>query len=168
MNFVWEQYPQSKLIIIGAPPPTEDVSDDRVKYLGYLNKSVPEQRSLFTYHLSRAFALLHPTSADTTAMVVIEAAFYGCPSITVDCYALPEVTGNGAYAVLLSSSPQAESLARAMIGLLKDEGRYLSLRAKARAFSISRFSRASFKRRLQDAVLSRLFTATQGARACNS
>jgi len=155
-------------MIIGAPPPREDLSDKRVKYLGYLKKSVPEQRALFTHHLSHAFALLHPTSADTTAMVVIEAGFCGCPSITVDSFAIPEVTGNGEYAVLLSNPPEAESLARAMVSFLQHQERYLLLRAKVREFSISRFSRASFKKRLQHAVLSRVSTATDCEWACNS
>lgn len=160
MNFIWEQYPNSRLIIIGAPPRREDMTDARVRYVGYLKKSVPEQRAVFNQYLSRAFALLHPTGADTTAMVVIEAGFYGCPSITMDSFAIPEVTGNGEYAVLLSNPPDAERLARAMIVLLQNQEYYSSLRVKAREFSISRFSRASFKKRVQHAVLSRIFSAT--------
>jgi len=117
---------------------------------------VPEQLAVFTDYLSRAFALLHPTGADTTAMVVIEAGFYGCPSITVNSFALPEVTGNGAYALLLNSPAREDSLARAMIELLEDPKHYISLRAKAREFSISRFSRPAFKKRVQNAVLSHI------------
>lgn len=154
MAAVWEKYPDVRLNIIGAPPPAEDLVDPRVTYVGYLKKSVPEQLALFTDYLSRAFALLHPTGADTTAMVVIEAGFYGCPSITVGSFALPEVTGNGAYALLLNGPPVVDSVARAMIELLEDPKRYASLRAKARDFCISRFSRPAFKKRVQNAVLS--------------
>jgi glycosyltransferase involved in cell wall biosynthesis len=168
MELVWEKYPESRLIIIGAPPPPEELTDERVQYLGYLKKSVPEQQVLFTHHLSRAFALLHPTNADTTAMVVIEAGFYGCPSITMDSFAIPEVTGNGEYAVLLSSPPGVHRLAKAMIEFLQDQERYMLLRTKARAFSISKFSRASFKRRLQAAILSRFSAAKTCECACNS
>jgi glycosyltransferase involved in cell wall biosynthesis len=154
MGAVWEKYPDARLNIIGAPPPAGDLVDSRVSYLGYLKKSVPEQLALFTHHLSRAFGLLHPTGADTTAMVVIEAGFYGCPSITVNSFALPEVTGQGAYALLLNSPPTVDSVAKAMIELLEDPKRYASLRAKARDFCISKFSRPAFKKRLQNAVLS--------------
>jgi hypothetical protein len=56
---------------------------------------------------------------------------------------------------LLQNRPvTADTLARAMIELLDDMDRYCSLRANAREFTIGRFSRAAFKKRLQEAVLS--------------
>jgi glycosyltransferase involved in cell wall biosynthesis len=154
MNQVWHRFPEARLKIIGAAPPAQDLTDSRVTYEGYLNKSKPEQLEAFTSHLSRAFALVHPTGADTTAMIVIEAAFHGCPSITVNDFALPEVTGNGAYVLLQDRPVTADSLARAMIELLDNMDRYRSLRAKAREYTIGRFSRAAFKKRLQESVLS--------------
>ena len=156
MHQVWKRYPDARLNIIGAPPPSEDLNDDRVKYLGYLKKSVPEQLAVFTDYLSHAFALLLPTGADITPMVVIEAAFHGCPSITVDSFALPEVTGNGASAMLLKAPPDESKLAAGMILLLQDSALYSSLRVKAREFSTSRFSRGEFKKRVQNAVVSSL------------
>jgi glycosyltransferase involved in cell wall biosynthesis len=154
MNLVWQKFPEARLKIIGAAPSAQDLTDGRVTYEGYFDKSKPEQLLAFTNHLSRAFALVHPTAADTTAMIVIEAAFHGCPSITINDFALPEVTGNGTYALLQNRPVTADALARAMIDLLDDMDRYLSLRAKAREFTIGRFSRAAFKKRLQEAVLS--------------
>jgi glycosyltransferase involved in cell wall biosynthesis len=154
MNQVWQKFPEARLKIIGAAPPTQDLTDSRVTYEGYFDKSKPEQLVAFTNHLSRAFALVHPTAADTTAMIVIEAAFHGCPCITVNDFALPEVTGNGTYALLQNRPVTADTLARAMIELLEDMDRYRSLRAKAREFTIGRFSSAAFKKRLQEAVLS--------------
>ena len=153
MNRVWQKFPDARLKIIGAPPPADDLSDNRVIYEGYFDKSKPKQLAAFTNHLSRAFALVHPTEADTTAMIVIEAAFHGCPSITANDFALPEVTRNGAYAILLRRAISADALADAMIALLADEERYRALRARARQPTIARFSRAAFKKRLQDAML---------------
>ena len=154
MNQVWQKFPDARLKIIGAAPPVQDLRDSRVTYEGHFDKSNPEQLTAFTNHLSRAFALVHPTAADTTAMIVIEAAFHGCPSITVNDFAIPEITGNGTYALLQNRPVTADTLARAMIELLGDTDRYRSLRAKAREFTIGRFSRAAFKKRLQEAVLS--------------
>jgi glycosyltransferase involved in cell wall biosynthesis len=154
MNQVWQEFPEVLLKIIGAAPPAQDLKDSRVTYEGYFDKSKPEQLAAFTNHLSRAFALVHPTTADITPMIVIEAAFHGCPCITVNDFGLPELTGNGTYALLQNRPVTADSLARAMIELLDDMDRYRSLRAKAREFTIGRFSRAAFKKRLQAAVLS--------------
>ena len=154
MNQVWQKFPEARLKIIGAAPPAQDLTDSRVTYEGYFDKSKPEQLAAFTNHLSRAFALVHPTTADITPMIVIEAAFHGCPCITVNDFALPELTGNGTYALLQNRPVTANTLAQAMIELLDDMDRYRSLRAKAREFTIGRFSRAAFKKRLQEAVLS--------------
>ena len=159
MNQVWQRFSDARLKIIGAAPRAQDLTDSRVTYEGYFDKSKPEQLAAFTSHLSRAFALVHPTTADTTAMIVIEAAFHGCPSITVNDFALPEVTGDGIYALLQNHPVTADTLPRAMIELLADRERYRFLRAKAREFSIGRFSRASFKKRLQDALLSHIVSA---------
>jgi len=153
MNRVWQKFPDARLKIIGAPPHAADLSDNRVIYEGYFDKSKPKQLAAFTNHLSRAFALVHPTEADTTAMIVIEAAFHGCPSITPNDFALPEVTRNGSYAILLRRPISADALADAMIGLLADEERYRALRARARQSTIPQFSRVAFKKRLQDKVL---------------
>jgi len=154
MNRVWHEFPEARLKIIGAAPPLQDLTDSRVSYEGYFDKSKPEKLAAFASHLSRAFALVHPTAADITPMIIIEAAFHGCPSITVNDFALPEVTGNGTYALLQNRPVTADTLARAMIELLDDMDRYRSLRAKARPFTIGRFSRAAFKKRLKEAVLS--------------
>ena len=153
MNQVWQRFPEARLRIIGAPPPAQDLTDSRVTYEGYFDKSKPEQLAQFTDYLSRAFALVHPTGADITPMIVIEAAFHGCPCITVNDFALPELTGNGIYALLQNRPVTADTLAQAIIELLDDMDRYRSLRAKAREFTIGRFSRAAFKKRLQEAVL---------------
>jgi len=152
MQRVWREAPEATLTIIGAAPPAHLLADPRVRYEGYFDKSKPDQLAMFARHLSRAFALIHPTTADTTAMVVIEAAFYGCPSITVRDFALPEVTGNGACATLLDRPVTADTLAQAMISLIFNQRYYHDLRARARDFSIRRFSRGAFKKRLQDRV----------------
>jgi glycosyltransferase involved in cell wall biosynthesis len=89
-------------------------------------------------------------------MVVIEAGFHGCPSITVDSFALPEVTGNGAYAMLLDAPLDESKLAAGMIRLLQDSTLYSSLRVKAREFSTSRFSKGEFKKRVQNSVIASL------------
>jgi glycosyltransferase involved in cell wall biosynthesis len=152
MNYVWQQFPDARLKIIGAAPPPEDLTDERVTYEGYFDKSKPSELAAFTRHIAEARALVHPTSADTTAMIVIEAAFHGCPSITVNDFALPEVTGHGTFAVLLERPVRAQALATAMMSLLADGERYVHLRQRARAYSAAHFSRSAFKARLQEAV----------------
>jgi glycosyltransferase involved in cell wall biosynthesis len=153
MDLVWAAFPDARLKIIGAPPSAGVLTDPRVTYEGYFNKSNLEDLAAFTRHLATGFALLHPTSADITPLTVMEAAFHGCPSITADAFGIPEVTSKGAFAVLLQRPYSVEAVAGAMIDLLRDEPRYRAMRQKARDFTVPQFSRQAFKARLQAAVL---------------
>lgn len=151
MNRVWNAFPEARLRIVGAKPRAEDVNDPRVVYEGFLDKAKPNQKAAFRKILSKAFALIHPTTADTTAMIVIEAAYFGCPSITMNKFAIPEVTGNGTGAILMRPPATEETLSCALISLLNDREKYLQLRQKAREFALANVSREQFKCRFQAA-----------------
>ena len=153
MDIVWRSFPDARLKIIGDPPPTSDLLDGKVIYAGFLTKSNPVQLRKLADHFSTAFAIVHPTDADIAPLVLIEAAFFGCPAITVDDFAVPEVTGREGSALLLQRPVTPASLAQTMIELLTDTSRYLKMRKEARRYSLANHSRDAFKKRLQRAVL---------------
>jgi glycosyltransferase involved in cell wall biosynthesis len=153
MDIIWRRFPDVELTIIGAPPPASDLDDHRVQYTGFLDKSDPEQLDRFRSFLGTAAGLIHPTNADTTAMIVIEAAFFGCPSISVADFAIPEVTRQGESAILLPRPITRSALARAMTTLLEGGAAYRRMRRSAREHSLGNFSRAAFKKRFQQAIL---------------
>ena len=153
MDYVWPLHPEARLRIIGARPPANDLIPGKVIYEGFFQKSVPAELAAFRQHLAGAFALVHPTSADTTAMIVIEAAFFGCPAITVDDFALREVISKDNARLLLSRPFSARDIADRMINLLGNPKPYQDSRTAARTHAVSNLTPQAFKNRLQQAVL---------------
>ena len=153
MDIVWETFPDARLKIIGDAPPSRDLVANRVLYEGYLDKSNPQELRRLRDLFSTAFALVHPTDADIAPLILVEAALFGCPAITVDDFAVPEVTGAGTSALLLKRPLTPKLLASAMLGLLGDRDRYLDMRKQCRGYSVENHSRKKFKKRLQEAVL---------------
>jgi glycosyltransferase involved in cell wall biosynthesis len=152
IELVWETFPEARLRIIGAPPPAEDLVPGRVIYEGFFRKSIPAELEQFREHLRGAFALLHPTDADTTAMILIEAAFFGCPAISVNDFAIPEVIGPAGEGMLLDRPIEASALAGKMAALLQDKEGYHARRARVRASALARHRPEQFRERLRDAV----------------
>ena len=152
MDKVWKTHPDSRLRIIGSPPPACELVPGRVTYEGSYNKSNAADLAAFRRHLARAFALIHPTDADITPLTVIEAAYFGCPAISVDDFALREVTSPSNHHMLLGRPLTASSLGNAMIALLEDVTLYPQTRQDARAYAVSNLSQEAFKRRLQKAL----------------
>ena len=144
MDEVWKSHPDARLRIIGAPPPASDLVPCRVTYEGFYNKSHAAELAAFRAHLARAFALIHPTDADITPLTVIEAAYFGCPAISVDDFALREVTSPSNHHLLLGRPLTASSLAYAMIALLDDVTMYQQTRLDARAYAVSNLSQEAF------------------------
>ena len=153
MDYIWVDHPEARLRIIGDKPPASDLVAGKVIYEGFFRKSVPSELAAFQQHLAGAFALLHPTSADITPMIVIEAAFFGCPAITVNDFALKEVTSRENWQLLLSRPTSARDIAAKMVHLLSNPGLYQDLRIAARTHATLNLTRPEFKRRLQTAVL---------------
>jgi glycosyltransferase involved in cell wall biosynthesis len=156
MEYVWHRYPDAKLKIIGAPPPKHDMTDERVTYEGFFRKSVPSELVAYRRHLSNAFALVHPTKADTTAMIVIEAAFFGCPAITVDDFALREVTPPENSNLLLKRPLSAETIANKMLHLLERPDIYGRVRESSRLFATPKLTIPAFKGRMQSEIMALL------------
>jgi len=89
--------------------------------------------------LAQAFLLVHPTREDTSPLVVTEAAYFGCPAISVNQFALPELVVDGATGLLLEPPVTAEQLAAAIECLLTDRTRYLEMRRQARVYAMENY-----------------------------
>ncbi|HOV93188.1 MAG TPA: glycosyltransferase family 4 protein [Candidatus Kapabacteria bacterium] len=71
---------KSNLIIIGSKAP-KYISNNNVKIIENLNKSIPQESEKFNELLSKSHFMLFPTRADTFGHVVCEASAYGVPTI---------------------------------------------------------------------------------------
>jgi glycosyltransferase involved in cell wall biosynthesis len=152
MDKVWNAHPDARLRIIGSPPPASDLVSTKVTYEGFYNKNNPTQLAAFRELLSKAFALIHPTDSDISPLTVIEAGYFGCPSISVDDFALREVTSPSNHHLLLQRPLTSSALADAMIRLLDDPSAYQKARHEARTYAVSNLSQDAFKQRLQEVI----------------
>ena len=140
MTQVNDRFPDARLTIIGAPPPEDCLTHPGVEYVGFLNKSDATQKAAFQRYLAGARALVHPTSMDTMGMVLIEAGYYGCPSIASRNFGIPELVLEDQTGWLLPVPLNSESLAEAMINACTDNEKYLTIRNQVRQDCTERLS----------------------------
>jgi len=137
-----------QLVIVGADPGPAAKQQRGVSYIGWLDKNVAHDRDVLEDVLSKARALIHPTRADTNPMVILEAGYFGCPSISSRRFAIPELIVERETGLLLDDSESPEELAGALRRMMDDDG-YRSMRATARQHCITNYSETAFRERMR-------------------
>jgi len=134
------QYPALRWHIVGGEPQAGWESVNGVTYEGTLRPDVPEERSRLQALLADAFLLVHPTREDTSPLVLTEAAYFGCPAVSVNLFGIPEFVEHGKTGVLLEPPVTSHAVAATIAGLLDDPHRYLAMRKHARATALEKYS----------------------------
>ena len=134
------QYPQLEWSIVGGKPEGNWEHVAGIRYEGFLRTDAPDELQRFRELMANAFLLVHPTREDTNPLVLIEAAYFGCPSVSVNDFAIPELVVDAQTGLLLSRPITMEALVDAIHGLIEDRERYLMMRRKARERSIRQFN----------------------------
>lgn len=147
-----QSYPEVRLIVVGDAPSSEVQGQPGVSYAGFLRKEAPQELGQFCAILARVRAVVHPTRADISPLLFIEAAYFGCPVIASRRYAIPEIVVEGATGLLLDDPDSVEAVTKAMQRLLEMKGDYLAMRKAAWAHSRKHFSRENFQERVWDAL----------------
>ena len=132
-----QRYPLLTWHIIGGQPDFDWTTVDGVTYEGVLDPSKPEESARMRDVLRNAFLLLHPTREDTSPLVVTEAAYFGCPAISVNAFAIPELVINGVTGSLINA-PSASDLMNAVAELIDNQPRYRDMRRNARTYALAR------------------------------
>ena len=133
-------FPELKWSIIGGPPDPQTLNCAGVTYEGFLRPESDTELTRFRALLADAFLLIHPTREDVNPLVLIEAAYFGCPSISVDDFAIPELVINGETGVLLQRPLSIPDLVSSVAQLVVNRESYLKLRQNARSRSLSKFT----------------------------
>jgi hypothetical protein len=126
--------------IIGGPPEGDWQEVAGIVYEGMLRPDATADLARFRELLAGAFLLIHPTREDTNPLVLTEAAYFGCPSVSVRRFAIPELVIDGGTGVLVEFPPAADRLAAAIAGLLEDPVGYRSMRVAARNHALRHYS----------------------------
>ena len=134
-----ELYPTLRWHIVGGKPTGDWESVDGIVYEGVLSPDEPDELARFRQLFAKAFLFVHPTREDTNPLVITEAAYFGCPTISVKRFAIPELTLDGETGVLLDSPVRPQDLVEAIHRLIADPVLYRRLRQGAFQFSRSHF-----------------------------
>lgn len=133
------RFPSLTWHVVGAPPEGDWRSLEGIIPEGILRPDVPADLTRLQALLADAFLLVHPTREDTAPLVLTEAAYFGCPSVSVNCFAIPEVVIDGRTGLLVESPPGPEGVAAAIEKLLTNRSGYLEMRRDARAHALSNY-----------------------------
>jgi glycosyltransferase involved in cell wall biosynthesis len=133
-------HPSVRLRIVGGKPSKRALRNPAVSYEGHLRKNVPAEFAQLEDILSNAFALLLPTSRDATPLVIIEAAYFGCPTVATRSFGIPELVVDGKTGLLVEAPPSAIELAEKMMLLCADPESYYEMRKEARSRAMACFT----------------------------
>jgi len=141
------RHPEARLVIVGAPP-TGGTFAPGVEYAGFLRKDVPAELARFRAVLASSVALVHPTRADISPHVLVEAAQFGCPAIAPRAFAIPELVEHERTGLLIDAPPTVEAVATAMAWMLEHPRDYAQMRAAAWLRARAMHGRSRFEARL--------------------
>ena len=145
---VQERHPDASLVIVGSEP-SGCGSNPNVIYAGYLRKEVFEEHKRFREILAQSRALVLPTRSDTTSMIIVEAAYFGCPAISVRNFAIPERIEHELTGLLIDDASDVLAVADAMTWMIEQESIYARMRKQVWLKAHKEESKGAFERRLQ-------------------
>ena len=96
------------LHIIGDKPPLSIINSPGVCYHGFIDKSTEAGRKKFQDIFNKAAFLIHPTEKDMTPLIIVEAGYYGIPSIAPARFGIPEMIVDGKTGFLLKKNTPSE------------------------------------------------------------
>ena len=134
------RWPQLCWHVLGGPPPAAVMQLQDVHYEGFLKPDLPLELQRMRTLLASGDLLVHPTREDTNPLVIAEAASFGCPCVSMRCFALPELVTDGETGILLDPPATVESLAAAIETLLQNPSLTAAMRTQARLRSLQLFS----------------------------
>lgn len=147
---IWDRHKDARLLIIGAVPPQNP--GPGVFSYGMLRKENRQEFQLFRRALAKARALVHPTLQDIAPLILVEAAYFGCPAISSARYAIPELITDDVSGILINNPECPAAIAAAMTRILEDGDLYLRMRAEAWTRSRQRNSKQAFFASVRDAL----------------
>lgn len=143
-----QRHSHSRFIVFGSRPPPQLLRIPGVIYKGWIKKSDPAQQKTLADAYANARGLVHPTTADTNPMVVIEAGYFGCPAISTRRFAIPELIVDGVTGRLVDDPRSVEEVYQAMTAFLDDEASYQAMRASVRERMLTNYTKEIFERKL--------------------
>ena len=134
------KYPQLQLHIVGGHPGQNIEETKGVVYHGFLYKEQHKDLQQLEAILEKAFLLMHITREDTNPLVITEAGYFGCPTVSVKHFAIPELIIQNRTGVLLEYLPKPKRIAAAVETLILDKESYFVMRKATAQFNKETFA----------------------------
>ena len=141
--------PDASLVIVGDAPRRTAAG---ISFAGYLRKESPSERERLRSMLAKARAIVHPTLSDVAPLILVEAAYFGCPAISSRRFAIPELVDDERTGILLDDPLDVEALTKSMLRMLGEGAPYADMRRNAWMKSRANHSKQRFEARLQQIV----------------
>lgn len=151
------KYPKLSFHIVGGNPGDEVTQTDGVNYHGPLYKEKRHDLEKLIQLFSQAFLLMHPTREDTNPLVITEAGYFGCPSVTVDHFAIPELVQVNKTGILLPYLPSVNQIALSIEDLILNKTKYLEMRKNTWIFNRQQFSWENIGKAVSDKIKATLY-----------
>ena len=148
--------------IVGGHPGVALPPD--VVYEGMLDPHDPQEGARLRELFATAWLLVHPTREDTSPLVITEAAYFGCPAISVNAFAIPELVEHEQSGLLLDLPLTPQAVTRAIESLMLDEHRYRHMRQRARGEALRKHAWESVGGRICDSIATALAPKASGER----
>ena len=148
-----KEFPSAKLNIVGERPPEDVLKEEGVTYVGLLKKTVSEDLEKFKQLLSEAFLLIHPTTMDTMGAVLIEAGYFGCPSIAPKSFGIPELIIENKTGLLLDIPFNSDDIVNKIKTLINDKDQYQKMRISVKDDMVSRLSWESIGSKMSKKII---------------
>lgn len=123
---------QCKLTIIGSIP-KEDIKDENITIIPWLDKSKPKDISMYHDILRNSHFMILPTESDAFGIVICEASAYGVPSIAANVGGVSQPIKEDMNGFLLNPEATAKDYADRIRTLFEDQEKYTALRISSRA-----------------------------------
>lgn len=124
-------FPNCHWHVVGGAPPHTVRAMPGVIYHGYLRTNIPRELEELQKLFRGCSLLIHPTREDINPLVLVEAAGFGCPAVSVRDFAIPELVLDGRTGVLLDRPLSGARIAEAISSLWEDQERLRCLAREA-------------------------------------
>lgn len=135
-NELRKQHPKAQLWIVGDMPPKEILEQNGIVFKGFFNKSNEEEHAQLVKIFEQSFCLVHPTVKDTTTLVISELAYFGCPAIASNKFAIPEFVLSKKSGLLIDNPNDYLEVADKMCYMIENKKEYSQMREFTRQNAI--------------------------------
>lgn len=150
---VRQEFPEATLTFVGQCPPPEVLAMPGIRYAGFLRKTDADEGRRFAELLASAFALIHPTMMDANPLVLIEAGYHGCPSITTRAFGIPDLVDDGITGYLIDPPLSVEAFVAKMLVLCRDRSLYTGMRRAVREMTTTKLTWEAVAQRIAGHIL---------------